>query len=112
MASSERSSGGASQPPKSEVNPIVIKINTKFTRRQWTLIGITSLLHTLLWGSLFTIFTSIYLIVADPGDTTNIPSEVLTLASVSVTSLAPIRLYSYVRLFCLYHTLSFILSFL
>lgn len=89
MASSEGSSRGASQLPKSEATPIVIKINTKFSRRQWTLIAITVLLHVLLWSSVCTLITSLYLIAADPGDTTNIPSEVLTLASVSTTKPSP-----------------------
>ncbi|KAF2793673.1 hypothetical protein K505DRAFT_375197 [Melanomma pulvis-pyrius CBS 109.77] len=85
MASSEGSSRGASQLPKSEATPIVIKINTKFSRRQWTLIAITALLHVLLWSSVCTLITSLYLIAADPGDTTNIPSEVFTLASAFVS---------------------------
>ncbi|KAF2703041.1 hypothetical protein K504DRAFT_539238 [Pleomassaria siparia CBS 279.74] len=93
MASSDGSSGGASQPLKPEATPVAIEINTKLSRRQLTLIAITALLHILLWGSLSTIVTSIYLIAADPNDTTMIPSEILTLTSAFV-SLAYVVLHT------------------
>ena len=84
MASFEGSSGAVSQlPPKSETTPIIFKISKKLSRRQLTLIAITVLLHVLLWSSLFTLIASLYQIAADPGDSTNTPSEILTIASVS-----------------------------
>jgi hypothetical protein len=52
-------------------------------RRKFTLITITILLNVLHWSSFTCIFTSVYQIIATPGDRTSIPSEVLTLLSVS-----------------------------
>lgn len=89
MARSDGSSSGASQlPNKSEATTITIKINTKLPRRQLTLIAITFLLNVLLWSSLICFITSLYQIASDPDDSTNIPSEVLTLTSVSRLTLA------------------------
>lgn len=82
MAGSDGSSEGASQPPKFEATIPSIRIPTKLPRRQLTLISITVCLNVLLWSSIFVLITSLYLIASDPDDTTNIPTEVLTLTSV------------------------------
>ncbi|KAF2467866.1 uncharacterized protein BDR25DRAFT_233152 [Lindgomyces ingoldianus] len=92
MAGSNGSSGVASQPSKPEASFIIIKFK-KLPRRQLTLLAITICLNVLLWSSLFTFITTIYLISADPGDSTNIPSEVLTLAS-SLVSIGYILLHT------------------
>jgi hypothetical protein len=90
MASSEGSSSGASQLPlKPEVT--AIKISKQLPRRQLTLIAIAILLHVLLWSSLTTLVASLYLIAADTGDGTNTPSEILTIASVSIAVMVRIH---------------------
>jgi len=87
MAASN-SSGGAGQLPKdSEAMTSTFKVNTNIPRRQLTLIAITVLLNVLLWTSLVCIVTTVYQIGVRPDDTTNIPSEVLTLTSVSASLL-------------------------
>ncbi|KAF2685088.1 hypothetical protein K458DRAFT_20116 [Lentithecium fluviatile CBS 122367] len=86
MAGSDSSSGEASQLPKEpDAATATIKINTKLPRRQLTLIAITVLLNVLLWSSLICLITTVYQIASRPGDTTNIPSEVLTLTSALAT---------------------------
>ncbi|KAF2179882.1 hypothetical protein K469DRAFT_594590 [Zopfia rhizophila CBS 207.26] len=92
MASLDGSSGGASRLPKREA-PIAFKFSRKLPRRQVTLIAITACLNVLLWSSLFTFITTLYLIAADPVDTTNIPTEVLTLTS-SLASIAYVVLHT------------------
>lgn len=79
------SNGATGQLPiKSEATTVTNKGRTGLSRRQWTLIGITVLLNVLFFSSLLCIFTQVYQIVDDPGDSANIASEVLTLVSVSV----------------------------
>ncbi|KAF2267275.1 hypothetical protein CC78DRAFT_94716 [Lojkania enalia] len=90
MAASEASNGEASQLARSVAT---IKISAKLPRRQLTLIAITCCLNALLWTSLFTLITSLYLIASDPSDATNIPSEALTLTS-SLVSIAYIFLHT------------------
>jgi hypothetical protein len=80
MAGSEGSSAGASQLPKSEA--VTNTIKKKLPRRQLTLISLLICLNVLLWTSIFATITSIYLIASDPDDTTNIPTEILTITSV------------------------------
>jgi len=53
------------------------------SRRQLSLIVINASLNVLLWASVFCVMVAIYLIGADPGDNTNIPTVILTLTSVS-----------------------------
>ncbi|KAF2198858.1 hypothetical protein GQ43DRAFT_139706 [Delitschia confertaspora ATCC 74209] len=79
MAGSADSDGQASELP-----PPVITANTntsQLQRRQRTLIAITACLNVLLWTSVLAGIVALYLIVVDPGDTTNIPTVALTLTS-------------------------------
>ncbi|KAF2106608.1 hypothetical protein BDV96DRAFT_654610 [Lophiotrema nucula] len=85
MAESEGSSGGASQLPKSEATTTTIKLSKRIPRRQLTLVAITACLHVLLWSSIFTLVTTLYLIASDTSDATNVPTEVLTITSASVS---------------------------
>jgi hypothetical protein len=82
MAGSDSSGGEAKQLPKPETTLLTIKIRTRIPRRQLTLVSITICLNTLLWTSVFVFITSLYLIASDPDDTTNTPTEVLTITSV------------------------------
>ncbi|KAF1935609.1 hypothetical protein EJ02DRAFT_120007 [Clathrospora elynae] len=83
MAESESDSGisGVERLPKT----VAINIKIKITRRQLTLIAITVLLNLLLWSSLICLATSIYQIVSDPKDMTNIAPVVLTSTSALAT---------------------------
>lgn len=83
MARSNSSAGGASDPPKSRALS-KIKFVSNLPRRQVTLISITTLLNVLFWSSVADLIISIYLIAADADDPTNIPTEILTLVSVSL----------------------------
>ncbi|KAF2733379.1 hypothetical protein EJ04DRAFT_273561 [Polyplosphaeria fusca] len=95
MAESE-SSSGASQLLKSKActlsNQICSRLE-KIPRRKLTLVGITICLNVLLWSSVATLVTTVYLIASDPSDTTNIASEVLTLTS-ALTSISYIFLHT------------------
>jgi hypothetical protein len=86
MAGSESSDGADQLPKKSEGRPTTIKIHTKRSRRQLTLIAITLLLNVLLWTSIICFIIAIYQFASDAKDTNSIPSKVLTLTSVSVSS--------------------------
>ena len=70
-------------PVKLEVTTRTTNVLDKLPRRQWTLIAVTAVLNVLFFSSFMCIIAQIYEIVDDPGDTTNIASEVLTLTSVS-----------------------------
>lgn len=84
MAVSDNRRGRAGQLPIiDEKREIPSKPYTGVPRRKITLITITILLNILHWSSLICVFTSIYQIAATPDDKTSIPSEVLTLLSVS-----------------------------
>ncbi|KAH7135122.1 hypothetical protein B0J11DRAFT_547156 [Dendryphion nanum] len=86
MAGSDSSSQGASQRPKFDNAPTAIKFSKRLPRRQLTLIGITVCLNVLLWSSVFVVVTTVYLVVADPDDTTSIPTHVLSLSSALASS--------------------------
>lgn len=55
-------------------------------RRRWTLLAITICLHVLLWSSVIPLVTMLALFAARSIDTTILPSTVLTIVSVSVSS--------------------------
>jgi hypothetical protein len=84
MAGSDSSrSQSEKQPGKVEKKTIAINISIKIPRRKVTLFIITLLLNVLHWSSIVCLITSIYQIATGSDDTTSIPSEVLTLTSVS-----------------------------
>lgn len=58
------------------------------SRRKITLICITLLLNVLMWSAIICLVTSLYQIISDPRDKTNITPVVLTLTSVCSTNLA------------------------
>lgn len=83
MAGSDSGGNGQARQLPSLAAPISKKLSTPLSRRQWALIAITASLHVLLWSSVFAFVVAVYLIAADPSDTTTIPTVVLTLSSVS-----------------------------
>jgi hypothetical protein len=91
MAASHSSDGAGQLSKEPETTTSTFKIYTKLPRRQLTLIAITVLLNVLLWTSLICLVTTVHQIAVRPDDTTNIPSEVLTLTSVS--ALPPVFLH-------------------
>jgi hypothetical protein len=87
MATSYYSHSEAEQPltkPETKTAEIVPGI----PRRKVTLICITLLLNVLIWSAIICLVTSLYQIISDPRDTTNIAPVVLTLTSVCARSLA------------------------
>ncbi|KAF2647537.1 hypothetical protein K491DRAFT_723361 [Lophiostoma macrostomum CBS 122681] len=93
MAGSDSSGGEAKQLPKPETTLLTIKIRTRVPRRQLTLVSITVCLNVLLWSSILVMVSSLYLIASDPDDTTNTPTEVLTILS-SLVSIAYIVVHT------------------
>ncbi|KAF2492216.1 hypothetical protein BU16DRAFT_107074 [Lophium mytilinum] len=94
MARSEGSSGGASRLPKPEATTITFTpAKRQSPRRKKTLIAITACLNVLLWASISALICTAYLIAADPGDVTDLPSEILIITS-SLASIAYIILHS------------------
>jgi hypothetical protein len=90
MAALDIVESGATQLPtrkvrKNDAIGVPRKFPRKFPRRKITLLAITFLLNVLHWGSLICLFTSVYQIASTPNDRTSIPSEVLSLTSVSYT---------------------------
>jgi hypothetical protein len=86
MAALEIEESGATQlPTRKERKNDIIDVRRKFPRRKITLIAITFLLNVLHWGSLICLFASVYQIASTLNDRTSIPSEVLSLTSVSYT---------------------------
>jgi hypothetical protein len=83
MAESGNGISRAEQLPAKDNKSTAIKISIQIPRRKLTLITITTLLNVLHWGSIICFFASIYQITSSPHDLTSIPSEVLTLVSVS-----------------------------
>ncbi|CAI6299003.1 unnamed protein product [Periconia digitata] len=93
MAGSDHSSEATQLPEKPEGEVIVTKTYTKLPRRQWTLIAVTALLHVLLWSSSMSLGVTIFQLVSDPNDTTNLASQTLTLTS-SIATLAYVLLHT------------------
>jgi hypothetical protein len=86
MATLDIDDSGATQPHiTKERKKDAIDVRIKIPRRKITLIAITLLLNVLHWGSLICLFASIYQIASTPNDRTSIPSETLSLTSVSYT---------------------------
>jgi hypothetical protein len=84
MARSEGCSGGASQLQKSEAATILFTpAKRQMPGRKKTLIAITVCLNVLLWMSAFAFVCTFYFLAADLDDVTNIPSEILTITSIS-----------------------------
>lgn len=92
MAGSEPSITGA-EPLSTKIakksKAITITINTP--RRKLTLITITLLLNILHYSALACLFTSVWQLIIAPNDTTSLPSEILTLISVSIDSSYSVR---------------------
>jgi len=87
MAASHYSHSDAEQPlTNSETK--TVKTNLRIPRRKVTLICITLLLNVLLWSAIICLVTSLYQIISDPQDMTNVAPVVLTLTSVCAWSLA------------------------
>jgi hypothetical protein len=84
MASSDGNEPNQLQ--KSRVTNITIK-PSKIPRRRLTLLSITILLNVLLWSSVLVLISSLYLIASDLNDSTNVPTELLTITSVSILSI-------------------------
>jgi len=76
--------GRPEQVPYKPKGITAFKLHTKIPRRQLTLVTITSLLNILLLSALLCIFSALYQVASDPGDTESTASEVLTLVSVSL----------------------------
>ncbi|PVI00961.1 hypothetical protein DM02DRAFT_671640 [Periconia macrospinosa] len=68
-------------PTGAEDSDTTTKPSSKLSRRKWTLLAITTLLNVLLWSSLISCGVTVYQIVSDIQDTSNLTSEVFTLTS-------------------------------
>ncbi|KAI5375903.1 hypothetical protein J4E82_005381 [Alternaria postmessia] len=84
MAASHYSHSDAEQPLTSSETKTV-KTSLRIPRRKVTLICITLLLNVLLWSAIICLVTSLYQIISDPQDITNVAPVVLTLTSALTT---------------------------
>jgi hypothetical protein len=85
------------QRAKKDLKNDTIRINIKIPRRKVTLITITLLLNILHWSSIICLFASIYQFTSSPHDATSIPSETMTLTSVSYYKVGSSSMHLHLR---------------